>query len=358
MRAWQVNADFSRKLVDLPVPEPAPAGAVVRMQAAPVLSYLKQVLDGSLSYSLPPSPFTPGTNGIGVVEAVGSGVYHLKPNQRVLLNPHLVVDERTPEPEQILIGLTATRPSETARALQTQWRDGTFAEIAHMPASVLTPMPSSLDNVPAERLAGLSKLLVPYGGLIRAQLSAGETVIVNGASGYFGSAGVLVALAMGASCVVAAGRNQAALDTVATVGGPRVKTVHLTGDTAADTAALVRAAGDHVDVALDLIGRAQSSVSTGAALHALRRGGRLVMMGTSSQPLSLTFSEMLANDWHVSGCFMYPRDAPAHLAALVQAGLLDLNALRLCTFPLAELEQALNAAAQMRALDLTVLLCS
>jgi alcohol dehydrogenase len=41
----------------------------VRMQAAPVLSYLRQVIDGSLEYLLPPTPFTPGTNGIGVVEA-------------------------------------------------------------------------------------------------------------------------------------------------------------------------------------------------------------------------------------------------------------------------------------------------
>jgi alcohol dehydrogenase len=42
------------------------------MQAAPVLSRLKQVIEGCLGYSLPPAPFTPGTNGIGVIEAVGS----------------------------------------------------------------------------------------------------------------------------------------------------------------------------------------------------------------------------------------------------------------------------------------------
>ena len=39
---------------------------------------------------------------------------------------------------------------------------------------------------------------IPYGGLLRLCLAAGETVVVNGATGAYGSAAVLVALAMGA----------------------------------------------------------------------------------------------------------------------------------------------------------------
>jgi alcohol dehydrogenase len=37
------------------------------------------------SYNPPLGPFTIGTNGIGVVEAVGRDVWHLKPGQRVVL---------------------------------------------------------------------------------------------------------------------------------------------------------------------------------------------------------------------------------------------------------------------------------
>lgn len=164
MRAWRVNSDFSRSLVELPERAPPPGGVSVRMQVAPVLFYLREVIEGRLGYSLPSAPFTPGTNGIGVVEAVGAGVYHLRPGQRVILDPHLAVDERTPEPAQILIGLTATRSSgfggiaEVAAALQHDWPDGTLAERACMPASVLTPLPGSLDGEPAARLVGLSKL--------------------------------------------------------------------------------------------------------------------------------------------------------------------------------------------------------
>lgn len=201
MRAWRVNADFSRQLSELPERPPPPGGASVRMQAAPVLSYLKQVIEGGLGYSLPPAPFTPGTSGIGVIEAVGPGVRHLAPGQRVILDPHLVVDERVPEPAQILISLTATRSSgyggiaNIAAALQRDWPDGTFAELAYMPASVLTSLPEGLAAAPAERLAGLSKFAVPYGGFLRGGLQAGETVLVNGASGYFRSAAVVLTVA-------------------------------------------------------------------------------------------------------------------------------------------------------------------
>ena len=43
--------------------------------------------------------------------------------------------------------------------------------------------------------------------LPRRHLQPGETVLVSGATGNFGSAAVSVALAMGAACVVAPGRN-------------------------------------------------------------------------------------------------------------------------------------------------------
>ena len=57
----------------------------------------------------------------------------------------------------------------------------------------------------------MGTLLVPYGGFAAANLQAGETVLVSGATGNFGSAAVAVALAMGAACVVAPGRNEQVL---------------------------------------------------------------------------------------------------------------------------------------------------
>ena len=73
MHAWYVNDDGSRVFRSMPEIAPAPGGVCVKMQAAPVLSYMRQVLDGLLGYALPPKPFVPGTNGIGIVAATGAG---------------------------------------------------------------------------------------------------------------------------------------------------------------------------------------------------------------------------------------------------------------------------------------------
>jgi alcohol dehydrogenase len=79
------------------------------------------------------------------------------------------------------------------------------------------------------------------------------------------------------------------------------------------------------------------------------------MMGSATVPLEQSLYDMLANDWKIMGCFMYPPDAPARLAALVASGQLDLGLLKVRTFPLDRPEEALTAAATMRGLDLTVL---
>ena len=92
-----------------------------------------------------------------------------------------------------------------------------------------------------------------------------------------------------------------------------------------DLATIRHAAGGSADVALDLLGAAKSTSTTLSCLRALKRGGRLVLMGSAEVPLELSFREMLANDWEVVGQFMYDRAAPGQLAALAAEGLLDLQ---------------------------------
>jgi alcohol dehydrogenase len=195
-------------------------------------------------------------------------------------------------------------------ALQRDWPDGVFAEYAQLPAACVTPV-TGLDAVPQAQVAALGKFAVPFGGFLRGNFAAGETAVVNGASGYFGSAGVLLAIAMSAARVIAAGRDAAALHGVARTAGPRVHPVALSGNVERDAEALRTAAGGSVDFALDMVGRANSAASTMATLKALRRRGRLVLMGSVSEPLPISVGEMLANDWSVMGQFMYPREAPA-----------------------------------------------
>ncbi|WGS20955.1 MULTISPECIES: zinc-binding dehydrogenase [unclassified Bradyrhizobium] len=351
-KAWRLHAHNDLRFDDVPTPKPAPDGVVVSIEAGMVLSYTNRLLSGALPYSLPPMPFVPGTNAIARVVTTGENVTHVQSGDRVFLSPHLRGDVPDRDPPQILIGLTATVTTPEALALQARWRDGVFAETAHWPAACVTPL-ANLDDKPATELIGLAKLIVPFGGLQRSGLRGGQTIIINGATGYFGSGAVMLAVAMGAGRVVAVGRKQAALDQLRDAFGPRVIPAVVTGDATSDLPIIRRAAGGTADVALDLLGAAKSTSTTLSSLRALRRGGRMVLMGSAEVPLELSFREMLANDWEVVGQFMYDRTAPGQLAGLAAEGLLDLRKINVATFKLADFRRAVDAAAMMQSLDLT-----
>jgi alcohol dehydrogenase len=314
-KAWRLHAHNDLRLDDLETPTPAPDGVLVRIEAGMVLSYMGRVLSGQVPYSLPPMPFVPGTNAIGRVIAVGEHVSHVRDGDRVFLSPHLRGDVPDAEPPQILIGLTATVTTPAALAMQMRWRDGVFAEIAHWPGACITPL-FNLNDKPAAELIGLAKLIVPFGGIQRTGLRGGETILINGATGYFGSGAVMLAASMGAGRVVAVGRKRDALENLREVFGPRVIPAVVTGDPEQDLAIIRKAAGGSADVALDLLGSAKSTSTTLSCLRALKRGGRLVLMGSADVPLELSFREMLANDREVVGQFIYTRQAPGQLATL------------------------------------------
>jgi len=361
-KAWILPAlGAPLRLEERNMPEVNPAGVLVRIESAMVLSYMEKVLNGSTKYAIPQLPFVPGTNAIGVVHSVGADVSHVAKGDRVFLSPRLIINEFAESPSQILIGLTAMGASrfdgipEDALRLQNIWRDGVFAELAHWPASCVTPL-HGLNHIPSERLIALAKLIVPYGGLLRAGLRPGQTVAINGATGFYGSAGVMVALAMGAAPVIVIGRNGTALNSLAKSLGPRVKPAIVSGADAQKDASAIQAATDGaVDVALDLLGAASSTTTTLATLRSLRRGGRLVIMGSASVPLEVNFGEMLSNDWEVVGNFMYPNTAVASLANLIASGQLDLSPIRLRRYAFVDLPQAITAATSMKDLDLTVI---
>jgi alcohol dehydrogenase len=129
--------------------------------------------------------------------------------------------------------------------------------------------------------------------------------------------------------VYAVGRNQTVLDRLARF--PRVTAAHEPGP---------------ADVALDMIGRADSPDGTLATLDALHRGGRLVLMGSMYVPLPVDYMQLMLTGKEILGNFMYLADAPARLLELAAAGLFDLDALEVETYPLADLESAMDRAAE------------
>ncbi len=127
---------------------------------------------------------------------------------------------------------------------------GSMAERALVRASHCVPLPDDLDDVTAAALAipGMSS----WAALSeRARLVAGETVLVNGATGTSGRLAVQIARHLGARKVIATGRDAAALEEVRALGADVV--VPLVEDGDAIEASFMQSFAEGVDVVLDYL---------------------------------------------------------------------------------------------------------
>ncbi len=329
---------------------------IVDVVAAPILPYAAEVFSGARRYLLH-LPVVPGCGAIGRVREVGPDATRLAPGDWVLCDPTVRSRDNSRMPDITLQGWSAR--GEGGSRLQRHFRDGPFAERMRVPTENAIPI-GVIHEVDAARWCALATLLVPYGGLLAMELRAGETLLVSGATGNYGSSAVLMALAMGAGCVVCPGRNEAMLAQLRDRFGARVRPVRLTGDPDADRAAMQAAAPGPIDAVLDLLPPAASATAVRAAVMAVRPYGRVVLMGgvgmLGGEDLALPYPWIMRNLVTIRGQWMYEPDAVPRLAALVHAGLLDLGQYAVTEFPLDEANAAVaHAAAHPGGFLLTVL---
>ena len=153
---------------ELPTPQPGAGQVRVRIEAAS-LNFPDLLIVQNKYQMKPPLPFVPGAEFAGVVEAVGDGVTHLKPGQAVAC-------------------LAGT---------------GGFATHTLAPAALCMPLPPGFGAVDAA--AFIMTYATSHHALVdRAQLKAGETVLVLGAAGGVGTAAIQIAKALGARVIAAA----------------------------------------------------------------------------------------------------------------------------------------------------------
>ena len=332
---------------DTPDPTLGTGEVVVDIVAAGILPYTREVLSGERRYLLT-LPVVPGVGGVGRVRAVGPDATRLQVGDWVLCDPTVRSRDDARTPDITLQGWSAR--GEGGLRLQEHFHDGAFAEQTRVPTECAVPLGPVASAQEAARWCALQVLLVPYGGWLAAGLQAGETVLVSGATGNYGSAAVAVALAMGAGCVVAPGRNQAVLDDLAHRFSGRLRPVTLTGDAKEDQTRMRAAAPGAIDCVLDLLPPSAGAVATRTAAMTVREHGRVVLMGgvgmLGGDDLALPYPWLMRNSVTVRGQWMYPRAAVPGLISLVRAGLLSLEHFEVKTFGLDEVNEAVEYAAK------------
>ncbi|WP_324671477.1 medium chain dehydrogenase/reductase family protein [Hymenobacter sp. GOD-10R] len=340
-------------LQELADPRPLAGEVVVDVVAAPVLPYAAEVFSGARQYPLL-LPLAVGSGAVGRVRSVGPDTTRLAPGDWVYCDPTVRARDEPVAPDILLQGLIA--PSPGAQRLQAHFRHGPFAEQLLLPLENAIPL-GALEPAEAARWCGLGLCLVPYGGLLAADLQAGETILISGATGHFGSAAVAVALAMGAGCVIAPGRNEAVLADLVRRFGSRVRPVRLSGDENEDQRRMQRAAPGRIDKVLDLLPPLPDAAPVRAAAQTVRPHGTVVLMGGLRVGLELNYAHLMRHCITVRGQYMYPRQAPAQLIALIRAGLLSLDEWKITTFSLSQVNAAVAHTAHTgEAFQSTILL--
>lgn len=207
------------------------------------------IIEGKYQFK-PPFPFSPGGEAAGVVAEVGEKVSHLKPGDRVM-------------------------------AL-TGW--GSFAEQVAVPGYNVLPMPDAMDYATAAAFS------MTYGTSMhalkqRANLQAGETLLVLGASGGVGLAAVEIGKAMGAR-VIAAASSAEKLEVAKNAGADELINY---SETSLKDAVRKLTNGQGVDVIYDPVGGDLFD----EAVRTLNWRGRLLVVGFASGripelPINLT----------------------------------------------------------------------
>ena len=175
MKAWLCENPVgveALRWTELPTPQPGPGEVLVAIEAAS-LNFPDLLIVQNKYQIKPPLPFVPGAEFAGVVQALGEGVTHLKVGQRVAC-------------------LNGT---------------GGFGTHTLAPAAMCMPLPEGFPAVDAA--AFIMIYATSWHALMdRAQLKAGETVLVLGAAGGVGTSAIQIAKAAGARVIAAASSDE------------------------------------------------------------------------------------------------------------------------------------------------------
>lgn len=310
---------------DVPVPEVRAGEILVKVAACGLCHTDLHYLDHNVpTYKKP--PLILGHEASGVVHKVAPGVKEVAEGEAVLL------------PAVLTCGTCeACRAGRENICASMQMFgnhiDGAFAEFVRAPAKDAIKLPKEIPLEAASIIA--DAVSTPYHAVVnRGRVRAGDTVAVFGCGGV-GLNVVQLAAAVGAAVTavdldaqkLAIAMELGARDTIDATKFPEA------------AKEVKKRTGGGVDVAFEAIGNPKTLA---AALDALRRGGRLCVIGYSEKPFELNAAKVMFFELEVVGSLgCRPVDYP-RLVRMVQAGKIQIRPLVTGRFPLEKIEDALN----------------
>jgi NADPH:quinone reductase-like Zn-dependent oxidoreductase len=269
---------------------------------------------GSWKSETVPFPRIQGAAVVGKIAAVGAGVDVALIGQRVMLDPQ-VRDLSLPLRAQLEAYLGGER-------------DGGFAEYVVVPAENACPINSPLSD--AELATFPTSYDTAEEMLVRARLSAGETVVITGAAGGVGTALIQLAKVRGAKVIAIAGSGKE--DRLRELGADAV-VARDTGDVLAAVQAITGPQG--ADVVVDVVGGAMF----GSLLKMLSRGGRYSTAGAIAGPLQqMDLRDLIYKDLEMYGITCPVPETFRRVVHLAETG--QIKPLVEKTYPLEELREA------------------
>jgi len=299
----------SLAVLDLPAPAiAAPDDVLIRVRSA-AINHLDLFLTEGVKGIHPTFPHVVGTDGAGMVEAVGAEVTSVRPGDRVMINPAVSCGS---------CSLCRAGEEVFCRSfgIVGEHRPGTAAELVLVPERNVAGIP---DAMPWDVAAGfpLSTLTAWRMLTTRAKLAPGETVLIWGIGGGVSLAALLIAKHLEARVVVTSSQERK-LARARELGAD--ETYNHADRTPEEIAREVRkrtAEGAGADVVVDSVGEKTWE----ASLKALRPGGRLVTCGATSGPqVSLDLRRLFWFQWSLLGSTMGTRREFAEIVALAGAG--------------------------------------
>ena len=289
---------------------------------------------GKIGHFIVNEPMVLGHEAAGTVIETGAEVTHLRPGDRVCMEPGIP----DPTSRAAKLGIYNVDPAVTFWA--TPPIHGCLTpEVIH-PAAFTYKLPN---NVSFAEGAMVEPFAIGMQAALRARIQPGDVAVVTGA-GPIGMMVALAALAGGCARGIVADLAQPKLDIIGAYDG--IQTVNIRNRPAADAVAEATD-GWGADIVFECSGAAPAILGMSALA---RPGGAVVLVGMPVDPVPVDIVGLQAKELRVETVFRYA-NVYDRAIALIASGKVDLNPLISATLPFADSIAGFDRAVEARDTD-------